>query len=320
MVGARSLAMALNRLIDAGIDARNPRTAGRELPSGRAAAVAGARLLPASRSPSSSSPSGSSIPIVRWLWPIPVAALRRLPVPEAIHLALPSLARRGRRARAGRRVGRDHRRAAVAGVGARRRRGALGGRLRPLLLALRPGDRSRAGAALVGRALRRARSRSSRRAVCHVRHGRAARRRRARARRSALSTGSAWQWWRRCSLYEHALVRPDDLRRLDAAFFTMNGVISVAVLRLRAPGRARVIRAPQPRQALRRQAGARGARPRRPARRLRVVTGPNGSGKTTLLRLCAGLARAHARASSTVDVDRATDRLPRRTSRSSTAS
>src|SRR4029077_18340130 len=34
MVGARSLAMALNRLIDAGIDARNPRTAGRELPSG----------------------------------------------------------------------------------------------------------------------------------------------------------------------------------------------------------------------------------------------------------------------------------------------
>jgi 4-hydroxybenzoate polyprenyltransferase len=34
MVGARSLAMALNRLIDAGIDARNPRTASRELPSG----------------------------------------------------------------------------------------------------------------------------------------------------------------------------------------------------------------------------------------------------------------------------------------------
>src|ERR671930_1354105 len=34
MVGARSLAMALNRLIDAGIDARNPRTAGRELPAG----------------------------------------------------------------------------------------------------------------------------------------------------------------------------------------------------------------------------------------------------------------------------------------------
>ena len=35
MVGARSLAMALNRLVDVGIDARNPRTAGRELPSGQ---------------------------------------------------------------------------------------------------------------------------------------------------------------------------------------------------------------------------------------------------------------------------------------------
>jgi 4-hydroxybenzoate polyprenyltransferase len=30
--------------------------------------------------------------------------------------------------------------------------------------------------------------------------------------------------------YEHALVRPGDLRRLDTAFFTMNGVISVAFL------------------------------------------------------------------------------------------
>ena len=28
--------------------------------------------------------------------------------------------------------------------------------------------------------------------------------------------------------YEHAIVRPDDLRRLDAAFFTVNGVLSIA--------------------------------------------------------------------------------------------
>jgi len=35
MIGARSLAMALNRLVDAGIDSRNPRTAGREIPSGQ---------------------------------------------------------------------------------------------------------------------------------------------------------------------------------------------------------------------------------------------------------------------------------------------
>jgi 4-hydroxybenzoate polyprenyltransferase len=27
--------------------------------------------------------------------------------------------------------------------------------------------------------------------------------------------------------YEHSLVRPGDLRRLDTAFFTMNGVISI---------------------------------------------------------------------------------------------
>jgi 4-hydroxybenzoate polyprenyltransferase len=29
-------------------------------------------------------------------------------------------------------------------------------------------------------------------------------------------------------LYEHSLVRGGDLSRLDAAFFTMNGVISIA--------------------------------------------------------------------------------------------
>ncbi len=34
LVAARSFGMAINRLIDAGIDARNPRTAGREIPSG----------------------------------------------------------------------------------------------------------------------------------------------------------------------------------------------------------------------------------------------------------------------------------------------
>jgi 4-hydroxybenzoate polyprenyltransferase len=72
MVGARILAMALNRLIDAGIDARNPRTAMREIPRGALARwqvvlfclgslalflVAVYQLAP----------------IVGWLWPIPVA-------------------------------------------------------------------------------------------------------------------------------------------------------------------------------------------------------------------------------------------------------
>ncbi|MCK6440080.1 MAG: 4-hydroxybenzoate octaprenyltransferase, partial [Planctomycetes bacterium] len=30
-----------------------------------------------------------------------------------------------------------------------------------------------------------------------------------------------------CLLYEHSLVKHDDLGRVDAAFFTMNGVISI---------------------------------------------------------------------------------------------
>jgi 4-hydroxybenzoate polyprenyltransferase len=72
MAGARSLAMALNRLIDAEIDARNPRTAGRELPAG---------LL--SRGQVIAFALGSLAvflvavwqldPLVRYLWPIPVA-------------------------------------------------------------------------------------------------------------------------------------------------------------------------------------------------------------------------------------------------------
>jgi 4-hydroxybenzoate polyprenyltransferase len=73
MVGARSLAMAVNRLVDAGIDARNPRTAGRELPRGELAnwqvvlfclASLGIFLVAVYQ----------LAPIVRWLWPIPVVA------------------------------------------------------------------------------------------------------------------------------------------------------------------------------------------------------------------------------------------------------
>ena len=60
MVGARSLAMALNRLIDAEIDARNPRTAGRELPAGALTTPQVVRRSASRRSRSSSSRSGSS--------------------------------------------------------------------------------------------------------------------------------------------------------------------------------------------------------------------------------------------------------------------
>lgn len=73
MAGARSLAMALNRLIDAGLDARNPRTASRELPSGllRAWQVAVFAALSLGLFLAA---VYQLAPLVRWLWPIPVAA------------------------------------------------------------------------------------------------------------------------------------------------------------------------------------------------------------------------------------------------------
>jgi 4-hydroxybenzoate polyprenyltransferase len=72
MVGARTLAMGLNRLIDAELDARNPRTASRELPAGSLTraqvlglcAAALALFLVA---------VFQLDPLVHWLWPVPVA-------------------------------------------------------------------------------------------------------------------------------------------------------------------------------------------------------------------------------------------------------
>jgi 4-hydroxybenzoate polyprenyltransferase len=73
MIGARSLAMALNRLIDAGIDARNPRTAGRELPRGALRSWQVVLFCLASLAVFLVAVYQLA-PIVRWLWPIPVAA------------------------------------------------------------------------------------------------------------------------------------------------------------------------------------------------------------------------------------------------------
>jgi 4-hydroxybenzoate polyprenyltransferase len=72
MVGARTLAMGLNRLIDAELDARNPRTATRELPAGiltRAQVLALCGLALAVFLVA----VFQLDPLVRWLWPIPVA-------------------------------------------------------------------------------------------------------------------------------------------------------------------------------------------------------------------------------------------------------
>jgi len=73
MVGARSLAMGLNRLIDRTIDARNPRTATRELPSGALSVVQVVAFCAASLAVFLVA-VWQLDPIVRWLWPIPVAA------------------------------------------------------------------------------------------------------------------------------------------------------------------------------------------------------------------------------------------------------
>ena len=197
MVGARSLAMALNRLDRrrhrrAQPAHRHARAAERAAVdgAGRALLRAVARALPRRRL---AARAEDALALAD-----PRRGLRRLSVPQALHLALPLLARRGRRARAGRRLGRDHEPPPVGGVAARRRGRVLGRRLRPLLRALRRRGRSRAGSALDRDAVRRAR---------RVRR-RAARRtpRRSRASlppgsacRSALSTGSASPSSRRCS-------------------------------------------------------------------------------------------------------------------------
>ena len=184
MVGARSLAMAINRLVDAGIDARNPRTAGRELPQGTLrpwqvlgllCRLTGVFLLAVF----------NLDPVVRWLWPIPVAMFVVYPYLKRVtwlsHAWLGAtlglapvggwVAMTGELPLAAWLLG-----AAVA---------CLGGRLRPPLRDLRHRDRPRAEPPLVSGALRRPTPRSGARACCTSRPsrslawaGRRARRRR----------------------------------------------------------------------------------------------------------------------------------------------
>ena len=71
MVGARTLAMGLNRLIDAELDARNPRTSGRELPVGTLTRAQVWALCSLSLALYLIA-AFQLEPIVRWLWPIPV--------------------------------------------------------------------------------------------------------------------------------------------------------------------------------------------------------------------------------------------------------
>ena len=227
MVGARSLAMGLNRLIDAGLDAANPRTAGRELPSGllRSWQVGlfcigslGLFLLAAFMLD----------PLVRWLWPIPVLAFVVYPYLKRFtwlcHAwlgAVDGLAPLG------------------AWVAIRGdlpwQAWALGGavavwvagfdlfyslldvevdrRLRLHSWATRFGERAVFGAARILHA-------ATVGLLCVA----------------GLGLPVGLLYWVGVGVvavllvYEHAIVRPGDLRRLDAAFFTTNGVIALAFL------------------------------------------------------------------------------------------
>ncbi|HEY7537168.1 MAG TPA: UbiA-like polyprenyltransferase [Gaiellaceae bacterium] len=225
MVGARSLAMALNRLIDAGIDAANPRTAGRELPRGALTIGSVVAFCIASLAVFLVA-VWQLDPVVRWLWPIPVAMFVIYPYLKRFtwlsHLWLgvvDGLAPMGGWV-------------AITGelpweawvLGAAVATWVAGFDLFYSLYdvevdreqglhswAVRFGERG----VFVG-----ARTLHVLTVLCLA----------------AVGLGlevDAWYWLGVLAVagllaYEHTLLRPGDLRRLDAAFFTMNGVISVA--------------------------------------------------------------------------------------------
>ena len=225
MVGARSLAMALNRLIDAEIDARNPRTAGRELPAGRLTsgqvaafcAVSLALFLVA---------VWQLDPLVRWLWPIPVAGFVVYPYLKRVtwlaHLwlgAVDGLAPVGAWAA----IRGDlpwQAWAHGAGVAAWVAGFDLFYSLFDLDIDRDQGLHSWATRWGVRGVFRGARALHLLTVALLVATG------------LGLDVGVAY--WLGVSvvaallLYEHLLIRPDDQRRLDAAFFTMNGAISLA--------------------------------------------------------------------------------------------
>ncbi|MBW8741809.1 MAG: UbiA family prenyltransferase [Acidobacteria bacterium] len=225
MIGARSLAMGLNRLIDAEIDARNPRTAIRELPSGalsRAQVVVFCALALALYLVA----VFQLAHVVRWLWPIPLVGFVVYPYLKRwtwlCHLWL----------------------GAVDGLAPMGAWVAITGRL--------PWEAWALGAAValwvagfdlfyslfdleVDRA-QGLHSVATRFGVDGVFAGARLFHALTVVLLCAVGIGvgvGVWYWIgvgvvAALLAYEHALVRPGDLRRLDAAFFTVNGVISVA--------------------------------------------------------------------------------------------
>jgi 4-hydroxybenzoate polyprenyltransferase len=227
MIGARTLAMGLNRLIDAELDARNPRTAGRELPTGAVSrgqalalcAVALVLFLAA---------VFQLDPAVRWLWPIPVALFVVYPYLKRVtwlcHLWL------------GASLGLAPVGAWVAITGQLPWQAwTLGGAVALWV----------AGFDLFYSLFDLEHDRAEGLHSWAVRFGERGAFAAARAMHAGvlallvlaglgLPVGVAY-WLGVAAVaallgYEHSLVRPGDLRRLDAAFFTVNGVISVVFL------------------------------------------------------------------------------------------
>jgi 4-hydroxybenzoate polyprenyltransferase len=224
MAGARSLAMGLNRLIDAELDARNPRTASRELPAGLLSRTQVALFCLASLAVFLVAVFQLD-PIVRWLWPIPVVGFVVYPYLKRVtwlcHFWLGAVD-------------------GLAPVGAWV---AITGKL--------PWQSWMLGAAvafwvagfdcfyaLFDEEIDRREGLHSivtrfgvRGAFVGARLSHVATIAFLVAAGLGLSVGVLY-WLGVAAvalllLYEHSLVRPGDLRRLDAAFFTMNGVISV---------------------------------------------------------------------------------------------
>jgi 4-hydroxybenzoate polyprenyltransferase len=225
MVGARSFAMGLNRLIDAGLDARNPRTARRELPAGLLSSGQVVLFCAASLAVFLIAVFQLD-PLVHWLWPIPVAGFVIYPYLKrwtwTCHLwlgAVDGLAPIGAWA-------------AITGS-IPWEAWALGGAVAlwvagfDLFYSLLDVEIDRA------QGLQSMATRFGERGVfvtARLFHAGTV------ALLAAAGAGldvGAFYWVGVAVVavllaYEHSLVRPGDLRRLDTAFFTMNGVISVA--------------------------------------------------------------------------------------------